>query len=86
MTSTECPKCSAAIDAANTQGNLPGPPKQGDIAVCFECQSVLVYASPVQLRLMTRTEMDALSKPTRNKLINTLTRLKLAAKRGPSNA
>lgn len=51
-----CPHCGYLFDAIGTADGSAGRPKRGDATVCLNCAAILVFTSPVELRVLTPGE------------------------------
>lgn len=51
-----CPSCKKRIDG-NTPVFHDNPIRPGDMTVCMYCQSILIYAGNLTVRLATRQEL-----------------------------
>lgn len=56
-----CPYCGKKLDAASGEGT----PSPGDVSVCIECASPLMFTDELTLRVMTRAEFADLPPATR---------------------
>ena len=75
----QCPFCGHRLDRAGSpEGQTP---KSGDISVCIECSSALVYEKGLTLRAMTNAEIGALPAAERH----TLRRYQAAVREIPRN-
>jgi hypothetical protein len=61
MPAARCPVCEQSNDAATSVSHY-GRPAPGDITVCLNCGCVLTYTGELQLRRMTREQIEALPK------------------------
>jgi len=55
-----CPNCGVKLDAA-TDVIAEGPPAPGDLSICIDCMSLLVYDWENTIRLMTDDELALLA-------------------------
>lgn len=63
---SRCPKCGAAINAvvpADPALREKGPilPKPGDVTICLDCATPLIFTKDMTRREMTRVDFDRLS-------------------------
>lgn len=57
---SSCPRCGRVEDAHTSATGGKRPPGPGDVAICFYCLAVNVYADDLGLRTPTGAEMDEL--------------------------
>jgi len=60
--SEKCPLCSYLLDTHEPVTDQKITPKAGDISVCLNCHSVLIFGSNLKLRRLTSSEMAELEK------------------------
>lgn len=63
-----CPKCRKVLDGATAIDNDGSPPKAGDYSVCAYCLTLLRYGTD-SFRVLTRTELGAMPRRDRKKLL-----------------
>jgi hypothetical protein len=56
----KCPKCGHCLDAATSVEKENLLPKEGDLSVCIECASLLMYEEGYFLHLITEKELSEL--------------------------
>lgn len=71
MAPYQCPVCRSRLDAAT---NLTGKtaPTDGDVSICFDCSSIVVFTADLKLRLPTDDELLVYVKDERITRIVTL--------------
>lgn len=52
----QCPKCDCTIDAATSADNTQSVPEEGDVSVCINCASMLIFKEDMTMRLMSKDE------------------------------
>jgi hypothetical protein len=63
-----CPQCSHLLDAhTNTEGD--GPPCEGDVSVCIECASVLIFDADLKVLLISIDELPEDCRPQVSKVV-----------------
>jgi hypothetical protein len=77
-----CPVCSTTLDiTASFEGNTP---RQGDVTVCIQCLTVLIFGAGMEARIPSAEEMRRIHQseawPEVQTIINGLVRVKLGTK------
>ena len=62
-----CPNCNAPINAATSFGD--NTPEEGDVSICSDCTSYLVFGKDLNIQLMTDEQLLELD----NETLTTLT-------------
>jgi ssRNA-specific RNase YbeY (16S rRNA maturation enzyme) len=69
-----CPNCQKEVDAATPMGTNREP-RVGDLAICINCASLLIYTRKMNLRLPNDKEARELNADYRVNLAQTAVRL-----------
>ena len=56
-----CPYCGYEMDAATHATSGEATPHPDDIGICLECGGAMVYQEDMRLRVLTSTEVAAMS-------------------------
>jgi len=60
MPLTQCPKCNHPLDCATSVDADDSAPIEGDLSICINCATPLVFDELLMLRVLTQDEIDGL--------------------------
>lgn len=64
-----CPECHHKFDRCTNTTNEFAGPAAGDLSVCIECGTMLIFESDLSVRRLTGREFEELPEAIRNHLV-----------------
>lgn len=65
---TACPACKKTLNASGSFDDATATPREGDITLCVDCGTALIYSDSLSLRLATDSDLQTLNEEEAQKV------------------